>query len=384
MEQDRDFDYRIFDSLIEKNIRFAIFRLARQKEINLILQTSQNKLQIERLSELNKEKGFVIAPFHITGSTPVEVIGPDVHISGENKVFEYLNQNNLERNKIINDDVKEQSSLESFEKYSTVYNTFHSALTNEELQKVVLSRTFDVEKKDTFSAGLSFQKACDIHKESFVFLSNTPETGAWMGISPELLVSEKNDVYKTVALAGTKMASTPNWDDKNRKEQQIVVDYMQQQIEKIGGDILRDGPFTAQAGKIEHLKTKFTFSLKEDYSIGDLLELLHPSPAVCGFPKKEAFDFILENESYDRRYYSGFIGPLNVNGISRLYVNLRCMQIGDDILRLYAGGGMLLSSELKSEWEETENKLQTIISVISPLNPPRGTLGQTAKNEIQN
>ena len=364
MEQDQDFDYRIFDSLIEKNIRFAIFRLARQKEINLILQSSQDIESISSLPELKGLKGFIIAPFHISDNTPVAIIKPEIYLTGERTIFDYLASESFREDIPLQDDICRQSSQDTFEQYSIVYETFYAALKCGILQKIVLSRTCDVEKNDCFSAGLSFRKASNIHSENFIYLCNTPESGTWMGISPELLVSEKNDIYKTVALAGTKVTSISDWDEKNRIEQQIVVDYMQQQIEKIGGDIVKDGPFTAQAGGIEHLKTKFTFSLKDGYSIGDLLEQLHPSPAVCGFPKKEAFDFILKNESYDRRYYSGFIGPLNVDGISRLYVNLRCAQIGKDILRLYAGGGILPSSELRSEWEETENKLQTILSVI--------------------
>lgn len=364
MEQDRDFDYHIFDSLIEKNIRFALFRLARQEGISLILQDSQDIDKIDGLPELNNKEGFVIAPFSVSDDAPVVIIQPDIYKIGEKAVFDYLNNSSLRKEIISDNDIRIQSSLDSYERYSDAYKVFHCALTNDRLQKIVLSRTYDVEKRSSFSAGLSFRKACEMHTESFIFLCNTPESGTWMGISPELLVAEKDNIYKTVALAGTKKVSTQDWDDKNRKEQQIVVDYMEQQIEKIGGDIILDGPFTAQAGKIEHLKTKFTFSLKDGYSIGDLLELLHPSPAVCGFPKEEAFEFILKNEPYDRRYYSGFVGPLHMDGISRLYVNLRCAQIGKDRLRLYAGGGMLSSSELKSEWEETENKLQTIFSVI--------------------
>jgi len=364
MEQDRDFDYRIFDSLIEKNICFAIFRLARQKEVNLILQTTQEIQKITSLPLLNKEKGFVIAPFYISGDSPVVLIRPEVCISGEKDIFEYIDNNELIANQVIRKDMISQTSLDTFEKYRDAYRIFHRALTDGTLQKIVLSRTYDIKKQTDFSPGIAFQKACEMHSESFVYLCYTPDTGTWMGISPELLVAEKDKVYKTVALAGTKKVSTMDWDDKNRREQQIVVNYMREQIGKIGDNIIIDGPFTAQAGKIEHLKTKFTFGLKDQYNIGDLLELLHPSPAVCGFPKKEAFDFILKNEPYDRRYYSGFIGPLDIKGISRLYVNLRCAQIGDDVLRLYAGGGMLPSSELKSEWEETENKLQTILSVI--------------------
>ena len=76
--------------------------------------------------------------------------------------------------------------------------------------------------------------------------------------------------------------------------------------------------------------------------------------------------FNLENEGYDRRYYSGFIGWLDPDGRTDLYVNLRCMHIEEEQLTLYAGGGLLASSELNDEWLETEKKLQTMRRIIVP------------------
>jgi len=104
--------------------------------------------------------------------------------------------------------------------------------------------------------------------------------------------------------------------------------------------------------------------MNESTEIGQLLEILHPTPAVCGYPKKETYKLILENEGYDRRYYSGFIGQLSLNGKTDLFVNLRCMQIMPEKLTFFAGGGLLSYSELEAEWEETEEKLQTMLSLI--------------------
>ncbi len=99
--------------------------------------------------------------------------------------------------------------------------------------------------------------------------------------------------------------------------------------------------------------------------MGDLLKRLHPTPAVCGLPKEKAYRFIQENEGYDRQYYSGFIGWLEPEGKSDLYVNLRCMNILSDRLVLYAGSGLLLSSEPESEWQETEAKMQTMRRLLN-------------------
>jgi isochorismate synthase len=72
-----------------------------------------------------------------------------------------------------------------------------------------------------------------------------------------------------------------------------------------------------------------------------VISVLHPTPAVCGLPKQEAKDFILENEGYDRKYYTGFLGELNKEAFNKetlksdLYVNLRCMKIKDNQAHLY-------------------------------------------------
>ena len=102
-------------------------------------------------------------------------------------------------------------------------------------------------------------------------------------------------------------------------------------------------------------------------ALGDILQALHPTPAVCGLPKEDAFRFILSHEGYDRSYYAGFFGRWEPEGKTALYVNLRCMQCGEgaEKIRLYAGGGILPASVCEEEWMETERKLQTMKYVIS-------------------
>ena len=128
-----------------------------------------------------------------------------------------------------------------------------------------------------------------------------------------------------------------------------------------------EGPYTATAGELAHLKTDIRFRLSSVEALGDILQALHPTPAVCGLPKEEAFRFILSHEGYDRSYYAGFLGRWEPEGKTALYVNLRCMQCGEgaEKIRLYAGGGILPASVCEEEWMETERKLQTMKYVIS-------------------
>ena len=103
---------------------------------------------------------------------------------------------------------------------------------------------------------------------------------------------------------------------------------------------------------------------KDTAHLGDILQELHPTPAVCGLPKEEAYHFILNNEGYNRAYYTGIIGWLDPQGETTLYVNLRCMNITDKTATFYAGGGILPSSTVETEWEETQQKMNTMRNIL--------------------
>jgi isochorismate synthase len=169
-----------------------------------------------------------------------------------------------------------------------------------------------------------------------------------------------------MALAGTMpFAENIGWSDKNIQEQRYVATYITEKLEHFSSDISEQGPRTVRAGHLAHLRSDFLFTLNDVNRLGSLIEALHPTPAVCGLPKEEAFRFILDNEHNDRRYYSGFMGPLHLMSETRLFVTLRCMQIFRDGYRLYAGGGLLRDSQEEQEWQETEAKLETMRRLLN-------------------
>ena len=202
-----------------------------------------------------------------------------------------------------------------------------------------------------------------------ISLSHTPVSGTWIGSTPEIILSGEGNTWNTVALAGTMPMQgevmPTEWHKKEQDEQAFVSEYINKVIKKFSSKIAIKGPYTTRAGQLVHLRTDFQFGLKKTSELGNLLDALHPTPAVCGLPKDKAYDFIIENEGYDRKYYSGIIGWLDPNGHTTLYVNLRCLNVIGNYATLYAGGGILPSSDANSEWEETQHKMKTIKLVIS-------------------
>ena len=155
------------------------------------------------------------------------------------------------------------------------------------------------------------------------------------------------------------------WSHKNQEEQQYVTDYIEDCIKAFADDYQLKGPYTTMAANLYHLRTDISFRLRDEGRLGDVIDALYPTPAVCGIPKEEARRFILQHEHQPRKYYSGFVGPISPQGKTHLFVSLRCMNIlPDGACELYAGGGLLKESEMEKEWKETEAKMQTIRRVL--------------------
>ena len=142
--------------------------------------------------------------------------------------------------------------------------------------------------------------------------------------------------------------------------------YITQCLAHLADNIEETPPYTQRAGGLVHLRSDFAFTLKPAYGLGDLVQMLHPTPAICGLPKAEAWRFISANEPHRRLYYSGFCGPVTANGGTKLYVSLRCMQLWPNKACLYAGGGLLKDSTEEQEWEETRAKMETMLGLMQP------------------
>jgi isochorismate synthase len=344
------------DTFIATNRSFAIYRIPGSQTIRLLAQEKGTVSLLHTIDELNGQSGFVVAPFAVSPSCPIALIRPDTE-----EVMPAPEGEASDRG-----EAKPHTGVEAG--YESRFHHFIAPIREKRFRKLVLSRALTLDREEGFSPGEAFLLACRQYIRSYVYLFHTPETGTWLGCTPEILLSGEQNRWTTVALAGTqtlRQGKLPNtWDDKNLIEQMLVSYYIRSQLASFGIRPEENGPYPIRAGELAHLRTDFHFTLPEAGRLGDLLRLLHPTPAVSGLPKEEALRFILANEGYDRRYYSGFIGWLEPGGKSDIYVNLRCMNIQAHTFTLYAGGGLLPSSRLAEEWQETEDKLRTILFII--------------------
>ena len=351
---------------------FAIYRLPHTDVATFIQQTEGEPAELHSCTELNGRSGFVVAPFEVTEEQPLLLIRPDVV---ESVLVESVECKVERENSAIDCSVSVKSPstfhfpLSSKSTYAIDFANYHSQLQLGTFQKIVLARCVDESSDAAINPLTLFRRACDLYPRMFISLVSTPQSGIWLTATPEILLQGINHQWRTIALAGTMKlegegllgeGESTSWSIKNIKEQRYVSTYITECLEQYTSDFREEGPTTVRAADLVHLRSDFTFTLPDHQHIGDLLQTLHPTPAVCGLPKRDAFKFITHNEHTPRRYYSGFMGMLNPDGDTHLYVSLRCMNIEGNYYHLYAGGGLLKDSVMEQEWQETEAKLQTM------------------------
>lgn len=243
-------------------------------------------------------------------------------------------------------------------------------------EKIVLSRTQTIDLPSDFDVVQAFEKLCDINPNALISFVSSPQSGTWLGATPELLVSvEDKTIFKTIALAGTQQyhegisLKTVAWTQKDIEEQALVERYIISCFKKIR---LREydehGPKTVVAGNVLHLKSEFKVDMQATNfpQLGSvMLQLLHPTSAVCGVPLETSIAFLQNNEGYQRQFYAGYLGPVNFNNNIFIFVNLRCTQLLENKAILYAGAGITIDSVPDQEWAETEMKMKTLLKIIN-------------------
>lgn len=351
----------------------ALFRLPYSDTYTIVEQGSGHPEELAAYGALDGREGFVIAPFAITAAEPLLLLRPD-RIETRRTTSETEVAGRARR--------KHEADATDRRAYAGDFARCHSQLLAGRFAKLVLARRATERMARRVDAEQLFMRACRLYPRMFVALVEAQRCGTWLFATPERLLSGTSDRWHTVALAGTQRLDgdaarfdcppkphapadeTIAWDGKNRREQRIVADYIADTLRPLTTGLSRSEARTVRAGNVIHLRTDFDFTLADGQGIGNVINALHPTPAVCGLPKDEARRFLTTAEHSPRSYYSGFMGPLNICNETHLYVSLRCMAIDGDSCSLYAGGGLLTDSIEEQEWLETEAKMETMRNVI--------------------
>ncbi|MCH7409323.1 chorismate-binding protein [Belliella sp. DSM 111904] len=389
-----DFLTKLFAKLILQKDQFAVWRKPNTNTLNILIdQSGITKRVSPQLESLTP--GFIIHPFLDQKDRKAYYLEKSVFIKinlENNQLETFLEEKtsmlDLSKAKEVLRDFFKEKEFDSKSKsiYPETSKEDFIALVEKgieeikegKLNKIVPAKVKKLSYSDSFDIVTAIQSMLSAYPNAFINFFHLPEIGTWIGATPEVLIQTSGDMFHTMSLAGTQQAFGDNplksvaWTQKEIEEQALVSRYIVDCFKRIR---LREyqeiGPKTVIAGNLLHLKSDFKVDMKATNfpQLGTvMLELLHPTSAVCGMPRQEAFDFISKNESFDRSIFAGFIGPVNIEGETSIYVNLRTAQLFPGTALLYAGAGVTEDSDPEKEWEETELKCEIIASHLNLKN----------------
>lgn len=279
------------------------------------------------------------------------------------------------------------------------------------LEKAVLSRVLNIELSDTVSAHDILARLISQNPQGFHFSVPQPDQSVLLGASPELLIRQEGNQILSNPLAGSaKRQASKDADEqisqallhsqKDLYEHRLVIDEIAQQLAPYCRELdVPAGPSLIHTPAMWHLSTRIEGQLnacenqepatqpdsghaslnannnssnkasnkvsnKASYNVLQLACLLHPTPAVCGFPFNLSRDAIKELEPYERGMFTGMVGWCDSQGNGEWAVTIRCGKVFNNSVRLFAGAGIVNASCPQAEWAETEAKLGTMLNAF--------------------
>jgi isochorismate synthase len=247
------------------------------------------------------------------------------------------------------------------------------------LEKVVIARTGEATQKRGFSptsvlVGLHGQYET---ARVFALAPSGLSNAVFVGASPERLIESDGEEVRTMALAGTRerdagqdpegLAEALMESAKDRAEHDYVTRMIGDTLRELGGEVeVAETPTPMVLANVIHLETPISarFSQPVPPNLGQLVEALHPTPAVCGTPTEDARAFIAEHEGIERGLYTGVVGWQRADGGGDTTVALRCGLIDGQEARIFAGGGVTADSDVDAELQETSAKFEPMLHAL--------------------
>ncbi|CAH3599128.1 Isochorismate synthase MenF, partial [Citrobacter freundii] len=248
-------------------------------------------------------------------------------------------------------------------------------IAGEDLDKVVLARATDLQFSQSVNAAAVMASSRRLNLNCYHFFMAFSADSAFLGSSPERLYRRRDTALRTEALAGT-VANHPEdhrawqlgeWlmkDDKNQRENMLVVEDICQRLQGCTQTLDVLPPQVLRLRKVQHLRRCIWTELNQADDMLCLMQL-QPTAAVAGIPRELAREFIQQNEPFEREWYAGSAGYLSRRQ-SEFCVSLRSAKISANVVRLYAGAGIVRGSDPEQEWQEIDNKaagLRTLLQM---------------------
>lgn len=241
------------------------------------------------------------------------------------------------------------------------------------LDKVVLSRRVVVSAPEAFDPARIMADLARRNPRCTLFGLENGNAGTFLGASPELLAGLHSGEACCDALAGTAWGQAGQdrgeallGDVKNGREHRLVVQAVAEALRPVCARLeVPAAPVALNLGSLLHLRSTLRGKVKAGVGLLDLLERLHPTPAVGGYPRQAALDWLVRHGEARDHWYTGAVGWMDSAGEGEFAVALRCARIHGNQAELYAGAGIVAGSDPRQELAETEAKLAPMLHALS-------------------
>ena len=245
--------------------------------------------------------------------------------------------------------------------------------------KLVLARCSSFEFLQPLNPVEIFRRLKGATPQTYHFYFQPRENTAFVGASPERLYHRSGRLIETEAVAGTRRrGDTPEEDrqlaedllasKKDVREHDLVVQSIRHVLQQLCDDYDVDSETSViKLARVQHLCRRLKGVLKPNVADGEIIQKLHPTPAVGGYPTHNAEEAIETLEPFYRGWYAAPVGWIDRNG-AEFAVAIRTGLIEQNHLHLYSGAGIVEGSVPEMEWEEIENKISNFLSVVQRLN----------------
>lgn len=302
------------------------------------------------------------------------------HCFGEDKYFEFLDENSAQNSRKIQNDFAIISDLKK-EKQSflTMVQRAKEYLLSGDIFQVVLSRQLCVETNvDSFD----FYEELSAQNPSPYMFHFPCKYGVVVGSSPELVLSIKNKELFVAPIAGTRNLSKDSdkealkkellSDEKELCEHRMLVDLARNDVSKFGTNTKVENPFSIVSYQfVMHIVSEVRANLRDDASIFDAIMAVFPAGTLSGAPKIRALEIINELERLNRGIYGGAIGFLRFNEEVLLAILIRSLIFVGGKAFIASGAGIVAHSQDEKEYEEICAKRQSLLSAFESLKDKR-------------
>ncbi len=243
------------------------------------------------------------------------------------------------------------------------------------VQKLVLARAVEVHHRQPIDAVAVLRQLAESYPSTTVFAFAHQNT-CFLGATPERLIALHHGTASTMALAGSidrgaspaedqALSEKLLHDPKERAEHAVVVGALRDGLAQVCARIIADAqPRVHKLANLQHLLTPIRGQVSPGHGVLDLVERLHPTPAMGGFPRQPALELIRASEGLDRGWYAGPIGWVNRDGEGEFVVGIRSALVQGSSATLFAGCGIVAESNAAAEYAESDWKLKPMLGAL--------------------